>query len=273
MNAISIGSLIFDGARFAAVAGLLLFFVVAEITARLQRRKLPGDAARWAGIAVLVWILGARIGFVVVNWSDFAARPFDIFKLWQGGFHPFAGWAAGIAVFLTALLREAKGAIKPLAFGGVAALIAYRVVTAMLPLPDIMLPQEQLVAVDGGQGIELAGRDRPVVLNLWATWCPPCRREMPMMTELAAETPDVDFIFANQGEENRQILGFLMRQNLPLDGMFRDPQSRLMPVLGAFGLPTTMVFDADGRLVAGQVGEVSRAALTQMIAKATGGSE
>ena len=273
MNAISIGPLVFDGARFAAVLGLLSFFVACGITARMQRGRPAGDVARWAGAAVIAWIVAARIGFVVVNWSEFAPRPLDTFKLWQGGFHPGAGWVAGIAVFLLALLREAKAVLKPLAVGGVAALIAHRAVTAMLPLPDVMLPQEQLVAVDNSEGVQLAGRDRPVVLNLWATWCPPCRREMPMMTELAANTPGVDFVFANQGDSNGQILGFRTREGLPLDGMVRDPQSRLMSALGAFGLPTTMVFDAEGRLVAAQAGEVSRAALTGMIEKAVGGPE
>ena len=63
MNAVSLGPLVFDGARFAAVVGLLLFFAVAEIMARLQK----SDAARWAGFAVLAWIAAARAGFVAAN--------------------------------------------------------------------------------------------------------------------------------------------------------------------------------------------------------------
>ena len=269
MNAVSIGPFAFDGHRLAAVGSLLLFVVVVEIAARLQRRGHPGETGRWAGYAVLAWVAGARAGFVLANWPSFAAHPLDIVKLWQGGFLPAAGWAAGIALFLLAMLRDATGVLKPLAFGAVAALIAQRVFTGLLPLPDVTLPQEDLVALDGG-GMQLAGRGRPMVLNLWATWCPPCRREMPMMTELAAAMPEVDFVFANQGESNTRIVGFLTREGLPMAGMVRDPQSRLMARLGAMGLPTTLVFDAEGRLVAGQMGEVSRAALTRMIADATG---
>ena len=267
MNAISIGPFAFDGHRLAAVASLLLFVVVAELVAHLQRRG-HGDSGRWAGLAVLVWVVGARAGHVAANWASFAADPLDILRLWQGGFLPAAGWAAGIGLFLIALLRDATGVLKPLALGALAALIAQRLFTGLLPLPEVTLPQEQLLAMDGG-GVQLA-TGRPVVLNLWATWCPPCRREMPMMTELAAAMPEVDFVFANQGEGNSRILGFLTRENLPLAGMVRDPQSRLMAALGAVGLPTTLVFDAEGRLVAGQTGEVSRAALTRMIAQATG---
>ncbi len=268
MSAVSIGPFAFDGHRLAAVGSLLLFIVVVELAARLQRRGHPGETGRWAGYAVLAWVLGARAGFVAANWSSFAASPLDAVRFWQGGFLPGAGWAAGIAVFLIAMFRDATGVLKPLAFGAMAALIAQRVFTGLLPLPDVTLPQQQLIALDGG-ALQLA-TGRVVVLNLWATWCPPCRREMPMMTELAASMPEVDFVFANQGESNDRILGFLTRGNLPLAGMVRDPQGRLMAQLGAIGLPTTLVFDAEGRLVAGQMGEVSRAALTRMIAQATG---
>lgn len=270
MNAVSIGPLVFDGARFAAVVGLLLFFAVTEIVARLQRGRLPGDAARWAGYGVLAWILAARAGFVAANWPVFAAHPLDALKLWQGGFLAAAGWAGGIAVFLLALRSRARAALLPLALGGAVALVAHQIATARLTGPAVTLPVMQLAALDG-RAQQLAGRDRVVVLNLWATWCPPCRREMPMMTELAASLPDVDFVFANQGEEAAQIRAFLQAEDLPDTGMIRDPRSRLMEDLGAIGLPATMIFDAKGRLVAGHTGEISRAALTRMIAQATGG--
>jgi len=265
VNAISIGPLVFDGARFAAVVGLLLFFAVAEIMARLQK----SDAARWAGFAVLAWIVAARVGFVAANWPAFAAHPLDALKLWQGGFLPAAGWAGGGAVLLAALLRKVRGVALPLALGGVAALIAHLAVTAALMRPAVTLPPLQLIALDG-RGVQLAGRHRPVVLNLWATWCPPCRREMPMMTDLAAATPGVDFVFANQGEEAGQVLAFLEAEDLPHAGMVRDPRSRLMAAMDAVGLPSTLVFDAKGRLVAAHTGEISRAALTRMIVRATG---
>ena len=150
-----------------------------------------------------------------------------------------------------------------------AALIAHQAVTVTLTRPAVTIPDMQLIALDGS-GVQLAGRHRPVVLNLWATWCPPCRREMPMMTDLAANTPGVDFVFANQGEEAAQVLAFLEAEGLPAEGMIRDPRNRLMATLDAVGLPSTLVFDAKGRLVAAHTGEISRAALTRMIAQATG---
>lgn len=266
MNAVSLGPLAFDGARLAAIAAILLFLMTAEITARLQRHP-AAETARWAGYALLAWIIGARIGFVLGNWDDFASRPQDALKLWQGGFSPRGGWAAGIAVFLLALLRERTNVVKPLIFGAVLAFMTHQVIGIALPRPAVSLPAMDLKGLHGGTE-QLAGRDKPVVLNLWATWCPPCRREMPMMVDLASGSPGVDFVFANQGESAEQVLAFLLGENLPFEDMVLDPSQRLMAQLRAIGLPSTLVFDADGELVAAQTGEVSRAALSEMIQKA-----
>ncbi|MCQ0971949.1 TlpA family protein disulfide reductase [Paracoccus sp. TK19116] len=266
MNAVSIGPLAFDGARLAAIAAILLFLTTVEITARVQGRP-AAHAARWAGYALLAWIIGARIGFVLGNWDDFATHPLDALKLWQGGFAPRAGWAAGVAVFLIALLRGRTSVLKPLVFGATLAGMTHLAIGIALPRPAVTMPAMDLLTMNGGTE-QLAGRNKPVVLNLWATWCPPCRREMPMMVELAAASPDVDFIFANQGESQQQVLTFLMAEELPVDGMLRDPRQRLMGELRAVGLPSTLVFDADGELIAAQTGEVSRASLNDMIQKA-----
>ena len=266
MNAVSIGPLAFDGARLAAIAAILLFLTTFEITARLQGRP-AAHAARWAGYALLAWIIGGRIGFVLGNFDVFAARPLDALKLWQGGFAPRAGWAAGVAVFLIALLRGRTSVLKPLVFGATLAGMTHLAIGIALPRPQVTLPAMDLITLSGGSE-QLAGRGKPVVLNLWATWCPPCRREMPMMVDLAGASPAADFVFANQGESAEQILAFLLAESLPLDGMLLDPRQKLMAQLRAVGLPSTLVFDAGGELVAAQTGEVSRAALNDMIDKA-----
>lgn len=268
MNAVSIGPVVMDAARLAGVGALLLFLVVSEIAARFQRTaQAEAAASRWTGLALFGWLLAARAGFVAANWPDYAARPMDVLRLWQGGFLPAAGWAVGGAIVLFAFLRGARGAVRPVVLGGIAALLMQGAVAAAFPPPTVMLPRLQMTDLDGG-AVPLVVRDRPVVLNLWATWCPPCRREMPMMTELAAGTPQVDFIFANQGDSVAQVRAFLKGHGLSHAGMVRDPRNRLMAELDAVGLPATLVFDARGRLVGAHTGEISRAALSRMIARA-----
>lgn len=265
MNAISVGPFVFDAVRLTAIGAILLFSVAVSL---LSRRGKTGTEA-WVNLAILIWILGARVGFVLLHPEDFVRAPLDVIKLWQGGFSAPAGWIAGGAVLLVALVRGRQAVIPPLLIAAAVAGGSHWAVSAALSRPDMALPTMNLLALNGAE-VELAGRDRVVVVNLWATWCPPCRREMPMMTDLAAEMPEVDFVFANQGESGRQIFAFLEAENLPQSGMLRDPEGQLMDRLGAVGLPSTLVFDDRGALVRAHTGEISRAALRAMIETAKG---
>ncbi|MFN3279052.1 MAG: prolipoprotein diacylglyceryl transferase family protein [Paracoccus hibiscisoli] len=260
MNAISLGPVVFETGRLAAVLAIILFTV---ITGLLTRRG-PKGAESWAMWAVLGWIIGARIGFVAAHPGDFAARPLDALAVWQGGFAPLAGWIGGGAVLLVAALRGRRAVLRPLLIAAVLTGGAHRTALWLMPRPVMDLPVITLMAMDGTP-VQLAGRDRVMVLNLWATWCPPCRREMPMMTDLADQMPEVDFLFANQGEDAARITAFLAAQALPAQGMLRDPGSHLMGRLNAVGLPTTLVFDAEGALLRAHTGEISRAALRTLI--------
>ncbi|MBN0545244.1 TlpA family protein disulfide reductase, partial [Pseudomonas aeruginosa] len=74
-----------------------------------------------------------------------------------------------------------------------------------------------------GESVQLADfRGRPLVINLWASWCPPCRREMPVLQQAQAENPDVVFLFANQGESAETVRHFLQGENLRLDNLLFD---------------------------------------------------
>jgi hypothetical protein len=98
------------------------------------------------------------------------------------------------------------------------------------------------------------------VINIWATWCPPCRREMPVLQQAQSDYPHVTFLFVNQGETGK-------RQHLPRHHR-PEPDPRAVrrhrpagPAVGSMALPTTLFYDADGRLVGSHLGELSRASL------------
>ncbi|WP_299315685.1 TlpA disulfide reductase family protein, partial [uncultured Halomonas sp.] len=103
-------------------------------------------------------------------------------------------------------------------------------------------------------------RGETVVLNLWATWCPPCLREMPLLAEADARD-GVTAVIANQGEELLQVARYLDDQGLEFRYPLLDPRQELMVLLESPGLPTTLLFDASGRAVERHVGELSRAQL------------
>ena len=146
-------------------------------------------------------------------------------------------------------------------------------VLALAGAPAVTLPARAFAALEGPPVVLTQREGRPLVVNLWASWCPPCRREMPMMMELAAAHPGIDVVFANQGEDRGMIEDFLDLQGLEGTGIVLDPDSALMRELGAVGLPTTLFFDADGRVSARATGEVSRAAMLSGMRAAGGDVE
>jgi thiol-disulfide isomerase/thioredoxin len=102
---------------------------------------------------------------------------------------------------------------------------------------------------------------RPLVVNLWATWCGPCRAEMPVLAQAQAQRPDVRFVFVNQGERPEQVQRYLAAERLALKDVWLDIGSALGPALGSSGLPTTVFFDAQGRQVDAHLGLMNAASL------------
>ena len=112
------------------------------------------------------------------------------------------------------------------------------------------------------EGEELATlerfRGRAVVLNFWATWCPPCVAEMPTLDRLAGLFDPEDLAVVTMAldraseERIRAFYAEIGARNL---GVYRDPQSHLGRAMRVFGLPTTLLIDHEGMIVAQLVGE------------------
>ena len=104
-----------------------------------------------------------------------------------------------------------------------------------------------------------------MVVNVWASWCPPCRREMPMLEQAQQEHNDVMFVFVNQGESVGAVNTFLQRESLTLDHVYRDPDMAFGKKVGAVAMPTTLYYDAEGTLIDTHFGELSRATLDRSL--------
>lgn len=105
----------------------------------------------------------------------------------------------------------------------------------------------------------------PTVVNLWATWCPPCAREMPVLHEAQEKHSKVNFVFLNQGEDRAQVSRWLDQQQLPLRNVLLDPKRQASAAFKQKGYPTTLFFNAKGELVSSRIGELSAATLNQRL--------
>ncbi|MFX0543032.1 prolipoprotein diacylglyceryl transferase family protein [Roseovarius sp. S4756] len=264
MNSISIGPLVFANDRFVAVLTIIAFLVMAEIAA-WRKRGSAEAIRRWSGATLVVWIVTARLGYVVAHWEAFAPAPLSVFAIWQGGFSSAAGTFGAGATLFAAFLRQ-RGAGLPVLISAIAAASVFKIGSVVLP-DDVRgrIPAAGFADMSGAP-VSLNERDgQPLVLNLWATWCPPCRREMPMMVDVAqsqaSSETGAEIVFANQGEQVGTIRQFLQLTDLPEVGMIRDPNNALMEKFKLMGLPSTLFFAADGTLQAVHTGEISRAAL------------
>ena len=112
------------------------------------------------------------------------------------------------------------------------------------PLPEVVFEDQS------GTTLRLADfRGRVVLLNLWATWCAPCRREMPTLDRLQAMLggPAFEVVALSVDREGvPAVAAFYEELGLEALAIYVDSSPRAMRALGALGLPTTLLLDRDG---------------------------
>jgi thiol-disulfide isomerase/thioredoxin len=256
MQAVAIGPVVFAGDRLAAIVGIGVFMVASSL---LSPRLAP-RVGRWSTWAILGGLAAARLGHIIENAASFTEEPWRSLAVWQGGF----SWPWGVvavAAMGTVFLRTRRDAMA----GGVAlglALfswnVASRLATETRPIP---LPRLILRTSAGEEATLSSFSGHPTVLNLWASWCPPSRREMPMMAQIAAERQDVTFVFVNQGEGGAAVEQYINSQRLAMRHVLLDPGAQVARHYEMPGLPVTLFIGSDGRLRSTHVGEISREAL------------
>ena len=178
----------------------------------------------------------------------------------------------------TRVLLAARVALATLALVATVALIAGSATLAQgvgAPLPPFELRDQHGVVVTPE---DLLGR--PWLLNVWASWCPPCRAELPLLARAAAELEDqgLGLLLLNAGETASVATAFLEAEGLDLRTLV-DPDAHerglestedVLRRLRARGLPTTFFLDADGVVRSAFVGELTAPALADQLAAALG---
>lgn len=251
---IQIGPLAMATDRLIAVAAIWAFLAIAGVIAA----RLDSRAMRAGWLSLLAGLVAARIGFILANLDAFVAEPWTMLAIWQGGFSVWAGAAAALIIILVMLGRKPAGLALT---ATVAGLFVLHLGAATLIAPDVRpMPRLMLTDLDG-KPVELGIPGRPMVINLWATWCPPCRREMPMLIDVA-QSSKVPVLLVNQGEDAATIRAFLAKQGLADGAIVTDPGGVLGKAVASVALPTTLFVNKAGEIAGLHAGEISRAALT-----------
>ena len=148
------------------------------------------------------------------------------------------------ALALAANPALAAPALQDLATGAMAEL---EVAETPQAVPDV-----QLSVVDGEEVALATFFGEPLVLNFWATWCAPCREEMPSLDRLQAEMGDrIEVLTVATGRPSPDaVRGYFESTGLENLPMLLDTDQTLADALGVLGLPTTGILDAEGREVA-----------------------
>lgn len=136
-----------------------------------------------------------------------------------------------------------------------------------IPSPLIGKPLPALAGTTlDGQPQTLAGSGRPMVVNVWASWCLPCLDEHPVLMEGARRWSDrVEFVGLAYRDAPEAVRDWLGRHGNPFSRVVLDPNGRAGIELGVYGVPETFFVDAGGRIVHKHVGALSAAALERQL--------
>ena len=191
-----------------------------------------------------------------------------------------------VATTLAGALQQAPPEDKPTvsvdAYGELAQLVRYEHVQASLDTPQFKTAMTKLEADDQRRQkadftlTDLQGKTwslrelkgKVVLVNFWATWCPPCRKEMPDLNTLYQRFKDQGFvILAISDEEADKVKPFIAERNISYP-ILLDPGRKVNELFQVQGIPKSFVYDREGKLVAQSIDLRTQRQFLEMLGQA-----
>jgi len=272
------------------VAALIVAFLAARWIAVRLSRGWNLDAA-WTRNTVdatlLVGLIAARLVYAALYWTAYAPAPWTVLYFWQAGYLPMAGLAGGALYVLYRLqglpmekrLMGLRGVATGFAAGGTILVLALGSMGWLADAGTVRAGDRvqdfRLVDLDGNRVALSDLQGQGVVLNFWATWCPPCRREMPLLEEAWNDyrASKVVIVGIDLGEPPETVKRYVesigvtypIWTDAPDGGQGFDDSSDLLGRFGSLGLPTTIFINPGGTVEETYIGELSRAKLQEWL--------
>lgn len=132
------------------------------------------------------------------------------------------------------------------------------------------LPSMELVCLTPGPAVDLSQLGgKPVLINLWASWCMPCREEMPTIEDAyGAYRERVQFLGVDTRDGSESAAEFLQEVGVTYPQL-ADPGGRLLANFRIPGLPATILIDADGEIVKTTIGPLTDSSLRTLLERVT----
>jgi peroxiredoxin len=282
--------------RFAAVLGVLAFFC--SLNARAQGKVVWSDQEKpildqIRGLRKLDDITRARTTkALALQIRDLPAVPNKL-RL-AGGLASLStegdfgrDTLQQVTTTLDAALREqpparGKNGEPNQLFMELASLVRYEHVNAESPDPQFAEAMSRLQeddatrqnldftlpALDGKSWRLRDLRGKVVLVNFWATWCPPCRKEMPDLQALYDKYKDQGFVVLSiSDEETAKVAPFIAETKISYPVLL-DPGSKVHESFAVEGIPKSFVYDRDGKMVVQSIDMRTRSQFQEMLAQA-----
>lgn len=253
MDILQLGPFVIELKFILAYFLVAAFFFIEKKMTRSPHLKVKD----YSFYAVITGLVSGRAFFVLQNLDHYSAHVFSALNIFDRDFD-FYGAIVGSLFFTLAYFHKSADRIKQIAKRVILILLLSGIYLCSLYF--ISLTKEPTTIIPStlkNQDIsDLLCSSKPKIINYWATWCPPCVKEMPVLIEGSEQNPDIIFIFVNQHEDPWEIEAFEERLNISIPHLVYDDGTLGTMKLGK-ALPTTLFLDASNNLIDTHTGAIT----------------
>lgn len=127
-------------------------------------------------------------------------------------------------------------------------------------------PDFELESIAGGKTKLSDFKGKAVILNFWASWCPPCKEEMPLFENIYRSDSNIAVIGVNLQENRKNVADFIKKFDISFP-ILLDPNSEVKGLYNVFTQPVTYFIDKDGKIIDKKFGPLTKEEINEKVDK------